>query len=200
MKKILTILQNQPTDSSDLKLIDTLRDEAKRERLNDSQKIDFKIESINQERPNIFQETKSRRKASQLKLIYAFGFTCLIITLMALIPQSKLRLLLPGEREKLDMQLQVWNEIGELKEEIETSLLQHNGKFKIYNLENLEIEWQDHLPGYEALISIAEIKNELLRISPFENIRVPVNSDLQFLYQKEWDIIKESILTLGSES
>ena len=51
-----------------------------------------------------------------------------------------------------------------------------------------------------ALISIAEIKNELLRISPFENIRVPVNSDLQFLYQKEWDIIKESILTLGSES
>ena len=42
MKKILTILQNQPTDSSDLKLIDTLRDEAKRERLNDIQKIDFK--------------------------------------------------------------------------------------------------------------------------------------------------------------
>ena len=198
MKKILTILRNQPTDSSDLKLIDTLRDEAKRERLNDSQKIDFKIESINQERPNIFQETKSRRKASQLKLIYVFGFTCLMITLLAVIPQSKLRLLLPGEREKLDMQLQVWNEIGELKEEIETSLLQHNEKLKIYNLENLEIEWQDHLPGYEALISIAEIKNELLRISPFENIRVPVNSDLQFLYQKEWDIIKESILTLGS--
>jgi hypothetical protein len=200
MKKILTILRNQPTDSSDQQLINTLRDEAKRERLNDSQKIDFKIESINQERPNIFQESKSRRKASQLKLIYAFGFTCLMITLLALIPQSKLRLLLPGEREKLDMQLQVWNEIGELKEEIETSLLQHNEKLKIYNLENLEIEWQDHLPGYEALISIAEIKNELLRISPFENIRVPVNSDLQFLYQTEWDIIKESILTLGSES
>ena len=200
MKKILTILRNQPTDSSDLKLINTLRDEAKRERLNDSQKIDFKIESINQERPNILKVSKTRRKASQLKLIYAFGFTCLIITLMALIPQSKLKLLLPGEREKLDMQLQVWNEIGELKEEIETSLLQHNEKLKIYNLENLEIGWQDHLPGYEALISIAEIKNELLRISPFENIRVPVNSDLQFLYQKEWDIIKESILTLGSES
>ena len=200
MKKILTILRNQPTDSSDLKLIDTLRDEAKRERLNDSQKIDFKIESINQERPNVFQESKSRRKASQLKLIYAFGFTCLIITFLALIPQSKLRLLLPGEREKLDMQLQVWNEIGELQEEIETSIIQQNQKLKIYNLENLEIGWQDHLPGYEALISIAEIKNELLRISPFENIRVPVNSDLQFLYQKEWDIIKESILTLGSES
>lgn len=200
MKKILTILRNQPTDSSDQKLIYTLRDEAKRERLNDSQKIDFKIESINQERPNIFQDSKSQAKASQLKLIYAFGFTCLIITLMALIPQSKLRLLLPGEREKLDMQLQVWNEIGELKEEIETSLLQHKEKLKIYNLENLEIGWQDHLPGYEALISIAEIKNELLRISPFENIRVPVNSDLQFLYQTEWDIIKESILTLGSES
>ena len=196
MKKILTILRNQPTDSSDLKLIDTLRDEAKRERLNDSQKI----ESINQERPNIFQESKSPRKASQLKLIYAFGFTCLIITLLALIPQSKLRLVIPGEREKLDRQLQVWNEIGELQEEIETSIIQHNEKLKIYNLENLEIEWQGHLPGYEALISIAEIKNELLRISPFENIRVPVNSDLQFLYQKEWDIIKESILTLGSES
>ena len=200
MKKILTILRNQPTDSSDLKLINTLRDEAKRERLNDSQKIDFKIESFNQERPNIFQDSKSRRKSPQLKLIYAFGFTCLIITLLALIPQSKLRLLIPGEREKLDRQLQVWNEIGELKEEIETSIIQHNEKLKIYNLENLEIEWQDHLPGYEALISIAEIKNELLRISPFENIRVPVNSDLQFLYQKEWDIIKESILTLGSES
>ena len=200
MKKILTILRNQPTDSSDQQLINTLRDEAKRERLYDSQKIDFKIESINQERPKIFQESKSRRNASQLKLIYAFGFTCLIITLMALIPQSKLRLLLPGEREKLDMQLQVWNEIGELQDEIETSLLQHNEKLKIYNLENLEIEWQDHLPGYEALISIAEIKNELLHISPFENIRVPVNSVLQFLYQTEWDIIKESILTLGSES
>ena len=200
MKKILTILRNQPTDSSDQQLINTLRDEAKRERLNDSQKIDFKIESINQERPNIFQESKSRTKASQLKLIYAFGFTCLIITLLALIPQSKLRLLLPGEREKLDMQLQVWNEIGELQEEIEASIIQHNEKLKIYNLENLEIEWQDHLPGYEALISITEIKNELLRISPFENIRVPVNSDLQFLYQKEWDIIKENILTLGSES
>ena len=200
MKKILTILRNQPTDSSDLKLINTLRDEAKRERLNDSQKIDFKIESINQERPNVFHGSKSPRKASQLKLIYAFGFTCLIITLLALIPQSKLRLLIPGEREKLDRQLQVWNEIGELQEEIEASIIQHNEKLKIYNLENLEIEWQDHLPGYEALISIAEIKNELLRISPFENIRVPVNSDLQFLYQKEWDIIKESILTLGSES
>ena len=198
MKKILTILRNQPTDSSDLKLINTLRDEARRERLNDSQKIDFKIESINQERPNIFQEYKSRRKAYQLKFIYAFGFTCLMITLLALIPQSKLRLLLPGEREKLDMQLQVWNEIGELKEEIETSLLQNNEKLKIYNLENLEIGWQDHLPGYEALISFAKIKNELLRISAFENIRAPVNSDLQFLYQKEWDIIKESILTLGS--
>lgn len=200
MKKILTILRNQPANSSDLKLIDTLRDEAKRERLNDSQKIDFKIESINQERPNIFQETKSRSKASQLKLIYAFGFTSLIITLLALIPQSKLRLLIPGEREKLEMQLQVWNEIGELQEEIETSIIQLNEKLRIYNLENLEIEWQDHLPGYEALISIAEIKNELLRISPFENIRVPVNSDLQFLYQKELDIIKESILTLDSES
>ena len=200
MKKILTILRNQPTDSSDLKLINTLRDEAKRERLNDSQKIDFKIESINQERPNIFQETKSRRKTSQLKLIYAFGFTCLIITLLALIPQSKLRLLIPGEREKLQMQLKALSQLGELQEEIETSIIQHNEKLKIYNLENLEIEWQDHLPGYEALISIAEIKNELLRISPFENIRAPVNSDLQFLYQKEWDIIKESILTLGSES
>ena len=200
MKKILTILRNQPTDSFDLQIINTLRDEAKRERLNDSQKIDFKIESINQERPNVFQESKTRRKASQLKLIYAFGFTCLIITLLALIPQSKLRLLIPGEKEKLNMQLQVWNEIGELQEEIEASIIQHNEKLKIYNLENLEIEWQDHLPGYEALISIAEIKNELLRISPFENIRVPVNSDLQFLYQKEWDIIKESILTLGSES
>ena len=200
MKKILTIFRNQPTDSSDLKLINTLRDEAKRERLNDLQKLDFKIESINQERPNIFQETKSRSKASQLKLIYAFGFTSLIITLLALIPQSKLRLLIPGEREKLEMQLQVWNEIGELQEEIETSIIQHNEKLRIYNLENLEIEWQDHLPGYEALISIAEIKNELLRISPFENIRVPVNSDLQFLYQKELDIIKESILTLDSES
>ena len=200
MKKILTILRNQPTDSSDQQLINTLRDEAKRERLNDSQKIDFKIESFNQERPNIFQDSKSRRKSPQLKLIYAFGFTCLIITLLGLIPQSKLRLLIPGEREKLDRQLQVWNEIGELKEEIETSIIQHNEKFKIYNLENLEIGWQDHLPGYQALISIAEIKNELLRISPFENIRVPVNSDLQFLYQKEWDIIKESILTLGSES
>ena len=200
MKKILTILQNQPNDSSDLKLIDTLRDEAKRERLNDSQKIDFKIESINQERPNVLKESKSWRKASQLKLIYAFGFTCLMITLLALIPQSKLRLLLPGEREKLDMQLQVWNEIGELQDEIETSLLQHNEKLKIYNLENLEIGWQDHLPGYEALISIAEIKNELLRISPFEDITLPVKSDLQFLYQKEWDIIKETILTLSSES
>ena len=50
LKTILTILRNQPTDSSDLKLINTLRDEAKRERLNDSQKIDFKIKSINQER------------------------------------------------------------------------------------------------------------------------------------------------------
>ena len=200
MKKILTILRNQPTNSSDLKLIDTLRDEAKRERLNDSQKIDFKIESINQERPNIFQESKSRTKASQLKLIYAFGFTSLIITLLALIPQSKLRLLIPGEREKLQMQLQALSQLGELQEEIETSIIQKNEKLKIYNLENFEIDWQDHLPGYEALKSIAAIKNELLRISPFENIRVPVNSDLQFLYQKEWDIIKESILTLGSES
>ena len=200
MKKILTILRNQPTDSSDQKLINKLRDEAIRERLYDSQKIDFKIESFNQKRPNIFQESKSRTKVSQLKLIYAFGFTCLIITLLALIPQSKIRLLLPGEREKLEMQLQALSQLGELQDEIETSLLQHNEKLKINNLENLEIEWQGHLPGYEALISIAEIKNELLRISPFENIRVPVNSDLQFLYQKEWDIIKESILTLGPES
>ena len=77
------------------------------------------------------------------------------------------------------MQLQALSQLGELQEEIETSIIQQNEKLKIYNLENLEIDWQDHLPGYEALKSIAAIKNELLRISPVENIRVPVNSDLQ---------------------
>ena len=199
MKKILTILRNQPTDSSDLKLINTLRDEAKRERLNDSQKIDFKIESINQERPNIFQETKSQVKASQLKLIYAFGFTCLIITLLALIPQSKLTLLIPGEREKLERQLQAWNQLKDLKTEIQTSLLGYKN-LSTYDYKDFKINWHDNLPGFQAISSLVGIKDELFYISPFDNIGLPKNEDFKFLYQNEWNLIKESFLNSDLDS
>ena len=163
--------------------------------MNDSQKI----ESINQERPNIFQESKSPRKASQLKLIYAFGFTFLILTLLALIPQSKLTLLIPGEREKLERQLQAWNQLKDLKTEIQTSLLGYKN-LSTYDYKDFKINWHDNLPGFQAISSLVEIKNEFLHISPFDNVDLPGHGDFEFLYKKEWDIIKESFLNSDLDS
>ena len=41
-----------------------------------------------------------------------------MIVLLSMIPEAKLRLLIPGEKEKLDKQIEAWNEIEQLKVEI----------------------------------------------------------------------------------
>ena len=38
-----------------------------------------------------------------------------MIVLLSMLPDAKLRLLIPGEKEKLDRQIEAWNEIEQLK-------------------------------------------------------------------------------------
>ena len=111
-----------------------------------------------------------------------------------MLPKAKLRLLIPGEKEKLDKQIEAWHEIEQLQNKIQQSLAGYTRNLNFNNFENPEINWNNNLPGFEALLSLVEIKNELLHISPFNNFDLPKNEDFQFLYQKEWNLIKETLI------
>ena len=200
MKNIIKILRNQAIDPADQKLINHLRNEAKRERLNDSISTEFKIGSITQDSSIFSQNYGSKNKSSQLKLIYTFGFAVIVIILLSIIPESKLRFLIPGEQEKLDQQLQAWNEVKQLHDEIQTSLTAYKRNLRFDEYEGLKINWNDNFLGVGALFSLTEIKNEFLHISPFDNVDLPGHGDFEFLYKKEWDIIKESFLNSDLDS
>ena len=108
--------------------------------------------------------------------------------------------MIPGEQEKLDRQIQVWNEITDLQNELQDSLTEYNPFLNIDNFAELDLKWEDNLPGYKAIHSLADIKNEFLQVSPLEGFDILQPTDLKFLYQKEWNLIKEKFLNLDIES
>ena len=194
MRKLLKILGNEPIDSSDKKLINALKNEAEIERLNENENTEFDIVSLTQVLPNNSPESSPLFKTPRKKKIYTFGFACIIILSVSMLPEAKLRLLIPGEKEKLDKQIEAWNEIEQLQNAIQHSLAGYTRNLNFNNFENPEINWNNNLPGFEALLSLVEIKNELFHISPFDNFDLPKNEDFQFLYQKEWNLIKETLI------
>ena len=200
MKKILKILRNQAIDSSDQKLIDALRDESAKESLNIPDISEFKNDLITQISTTQRNQDKKQINGVQLKWIFALGISFVIAALFFLTPQAKIRLLIPGEREKLDRQIQVWNEIKQLKDELQFSVSEYNKNLDFDSLDGLNLEWKNNLPVYEAILSLAEIKNEVLYISPLEHLWVPRHADFEFLYEEEWNLIKEEILKLDTES
>ena len=200
MRKLLKILGNEPIDSSDKKLINALKNEAEIERLNEDENTEFDIVSLTQVLPNNSPESSPLIKTSKQKKIYAFGFAFIMIVLLSMIPEAKLRLLIPGEKEKLDKQIEAWNEIEQLQNAIQHSLAGYTRNLNFNNFENPEINWNNNLPGFKALLSLVEIKNELFHISPFDNFDLPKNEDFQFFYQKEWNLIKETIIGLESKN
>ena len=199
MKKILKILRNQAMDSTDQNLIDILRKEAKKERSNDSENTDFENDLTTQLSSSLPEKTRKQIIFPLPKWIFGLGCTCLIIACILFFP-SELRLLIPGEREKLDRQVQVLIEIKEMHSEIQVSLKAFNEKLSFESFDNLNPQWTETFPGYQALLTLAGIKDEFLEISPFDVYQIPQHSDLKFLYQKEWELIKEKVLNMDSES
>ena len=199
MKKILKILRNQAMDPTDQNLIDILRKEAKKERSNDSENTDFENDLTTQLSSSLPEKTRKQIIFPLPKWIFGLGCTCLIIACILFFP-SELRLLIPGEREKLDRQVQVLFEIKEMHSEIQVSLKAFNEKLSFESFDNLNPQWTETFPGYQALLTLAGIKDEFLEISPFDVYQIPQHSDLKFLYQKEWELIKEKVLNMDSES
>ena len=200
MRKLLKILRNEPIDSSDEKLINALKNEVEIERLKEPEYEKFNIVSITQDLPNSSSGSSTLFKTPRIKKIYTFGFACIIFVLLSMIPEAKLRLLIPGEREKFERQIEAWNEIEQLKVEIKNSLAGYKKDLSFNDFENTEINWNNNLPGFEALLSLVKIKNEILHISPFEKLDLPRNKDFQFLYQKEWNLIKETLIGLENKN
>ncbi|MAL85005.1 MAG: hypothetical protein CMI23_01425 [Opitutae bacterium] len=200
MRKLLKILRNEPIDSSDEKLINALKNEVEIERLKEAEDEKFNIVSITQNLPNSSSGSSPLFKTPRIKKSYTFGFACIIFVLLSMIPEAKLRLLIPGEREKFERQIEAWNEIEQLKVEIKNSLAGYKKDLSFNDFENTEINWNNNLPGFEALLSLVKIKNEILHISPFEKLDLPRNKDFQFLYQKEWNLIKETLIGLENKN
>ena len=194
MRKLLKIIRNQAMDSSDQKLIDNLRNEAAKERSIRRDITDLKNGLIKQ-----ISSTSSKKAEKQIryfkpKWIFALGGTCLVLTLALFTPESKLKLLIPGEREKLDRQIQVLQELESLQNDFQVSLNTLGESLNISSLTELSPGWIDMLPGYQALLSLTDIREEFLQVSPFDILQIPQNSDFKFLYQKEWDLIKNEII------
>ena len=97
-------------------------------------------------------------KTPRKKKIYTFGFAFIMIVLLSMLPDAKLRLLIPGEKEKLDRQIEAWNEIEQLKVEIKNSLAGYKRDLSFNDFENTEINWNNNLPGFEALLSLIKSK------------------------------------------
>ena len=194
MKKILKILRNQAVDSTDQNLIDTLRREAQKERLKDIQNSEFDDRLISQTSSIRSFQPKERKKYFQPKWIYVFGCTCIMLLWFLLPSPSKFKLLIPGEREKLEKQMLVLYEIKETKDEFEKSLnaLGENLS-QSFRLQD-KIEWTGNFPAYHALLSLADIKNEFIQVSPMDILPKTLNTDFEFLYRRELNLIKETFL------
>ena len=200
MKKILKILRNQAVDSTDQNLIDTLRKEVKTERLKDRENTGFDhslishITSADQKKYSI-QNTIVRPK-----LIFAFGCTSMIVLCLLLNPFPQLKLLIPGEREKLERQMQVLDEVKETQQQLEASLHSLTETLAQRNALNLRKEWVASFPGYQALLSLAEVRDEFIQVSPIDILQKPHINDFKFLYQKELNLLRETFLKKDTES
>lgn len=193
MKKILKILRNQAIDPTDQNLIDILRKEAKKERSNDSENTDFENDLTTQLSSSLPEKTRKQIIFPPPKWIVGLGCTCLIIACMLFSP-SELRLLIPGEREKFERQMLVLDEMRETQEEIEQAVQALAKNLSQTSTFHFKREWADNLPVYQALISLADIKKELLQVSPFDFFPEAPNIDFQFLYPKSLNLIIETFL------
>jgi hypothetical protein len=200
MKKILKILRNQAVDSTDQNLIDTLRKEVETERLKDRKNRKFDnhllshISSIQGNRP------EKGNKYFQPKWIFIFGCTCMMVLWALLPPPSKLKLLFPGERDKLDKQMLVLDEIKETQNEIEEVLQGLAANLNQTSTFHFKREWAENFPGYLALLSVADLKKEFLQVSPLDILPKTQNIDFEFLYQKELNLIREIFFKKDTES
>lgn len=194
MKKLLKILRNHAVDSTDQILINTLRKEAETERLKDRKNKEFENELLSQVSSIRSVLPRKQNRYFQPKWIFAFGCTVMLALFALLNPFPKFKLLFPGEREKLEKQMLVLNEIKETQEELEKSLnaLAENLS-QSFRLQD-RIEWTGNFPAYHALSSLADIKNEFLQVSPMDILLEAQNTDFEFLYRKELNLIKETFL------
>ena len=194
MKKLLKILRNQAVDSTDQTLINTLRKEAETERLKDRKNKEFENQLLSQVSSIRSVLPRKQNRHFQPKWIFAFGCTAMLALFALLNPFPKFKLLFPGEREKLEKQMLVLYEIKETKDEFEKSLnaLGENLS-QSFRLQD-KIEWTGNFPAYHALLSLADIKNEFIQVSPMDILPKTLNTDFEFLYRRELNLIKETFL------
>jgi len=200
MKKLLKILRNQAGESTEQNVNETLRKEVKKDRRKDRENTGFDhslishITSADQKKYSI-QNTIVRPK-----LIFAFGCTSMIVLCLLLNPFPQLKLLIPGEREKLERQMQVLGEVKETQQQIEASLHSLTEMLAQRSALNLKKEWVDSIPGYQALLSLAEVRDEFIQVSPIDILQKPHINDFKFLYQKELNLLRETFLKKDTES
>ena len=200
MKKLLKILRNQAVDSTDQNLIDTLRKEVKTERLKDRENTGFDHSLISHITSADQKKHTKQNTIVRPKLIFAFGCTSMIVLCLLLNPFPQLKLLIPGEREKLERQMQVLGEVKETQQQIEASLFSLTEMLAQRSTLNFKKEWVASVPGYQALLSLAEVRDEFIQVSPIDILQKPHINDFKFLYQKEINLIRETFLKKDTES
>ena len=124
----------------------------------------------------------------------------MIALCLLLFPFPQLKLLITDERDKLERQMQVLDEIKETQQQIEASLHSLTETLVQRSSLNLKKEWVDSFPGYQALLSLTDVKDEFLQVYPIDILPKPHNSDFKFLYQKELNLIRETFLKKDTES
>tara|TARA_B100001248_G_scaffold260269_1_gene248040 strand:+ start:169 stop:642 length:474 start_codon:yes stop_codon:yes gene_type:complete len=122
MKKILKILGNQAVDPADQIIIDALREEVKTERLKDRDHTGFDHNLISHTTSADQKKYKKQNTIVRPQLIFAFGGISMIVLCLLVNPFPMLKLLIPGEQEKLESQMQVLGEVKETQQQIEASL------------------------------------------------------------------------------
>ena len=200
MKKILKILGNQAVDPADQNIIDTLRKEVKTERLRDRENTGFDHNLISHITSADQKKHTKQNTIVRPKLIFVFGCTSMIVLCLLLNPFPQLKLLIPGEREKLERQMQVLGEVKETQQQIEASLHSLTEMLAQRSELNLKKEWVASIPGYQALLSLAEVRDEFIQVSPIDILQKPHINDFKFFYQKELNLIRETFLKKDTES
>ena len=200
IKKLLKILRNQAIDPADQNIIDTLRKEVKTERLKDMENTGFDRNLISHITSADQKKYSTQNTIARPKLIFAFGCTSMIVLCLLLNPFPQLKLLIPGEREKLERQMQVLGEVKETQQQIEASLHSLTEMLAQRSALNLKKEWVASIPGYQALLSLAEVRDEFIQVSPIDILQKPHINDFKFLYQKELNLLRETFLKKDTES
>lgn len=57
--------------------------------------------------------------------------------------------------------------------EIQVSLKAFNEKLTFESFDELNLQWPDTFPGYQALLSLTDIKEEFLQASPLNLYQIP---------------------------